>query len=1813
MEEVHSSYLSGHEDLDNMPFPQPSMGQNEACSSMPCPGGVEIVLVGGGKPAVGVFPEESRVRTSFSCLELEEDHREGMRLTHSMEPDGMACGLLGCPEQDHHTTTLTSPKFSLTPDDSRSLHQMNTHPPSNLASPWGFTAADPQDEGESGAVDVSSDGQYVQDRGFEWTSGLEDEAEDQSDHMMVRSEPTPITMPVFRRALQLGGMPGSWQVDSYSEEEAQVEVEEEEEEEEGSVYTCIECSIYFKKKTHLLEHMFQHSQDGEGDGSQAGEGSHACSECGKGFVDEGSLAAHRHLHQESRQKIIEEISKLENFADEGRGARLQCPKCLFGTNSSKVFVQHAKSHVKKGTNDGRGGPTPIRTQVDTVEGGESSEQMNDETWKNSEAGSDTGQGWSEDMPQGSMSFLGQGLGKAKKKTSSSWGLKSGLWREAECHKPSKSSKLPEAAVVLKRQYRTALRAGGGGREGERRQLREEVAIVVLENISPFRKKGKGHRAWGYGKRLSGGSERTQLHSNEHRLPKDSWAEDGEESIPLDVLLMDPNYEGQLEALGLRSEERECPYCPDRFHNGIGLANHVRGHLNRVGVSYNVRHFISAEEVKAIEQNYSFQKKRKKVANFDPSTFSLMRCEFCGAGFDTRAGLSSHARAHLRDFGITNWELTVSPIHVLARLLARSPGRPLPQFSSWHQDDDTDVLGSEEEDGDSLDLIRSQTLKPDSGHVLEKMPSEQSAGRAEDAKGPSQTTCEVCGACFETRKGLSSHARSHLRHLGVAESESSGAPIDLLYELAKQGKLPQDESLLGAKKSGSPRTGSPRGQWGDEDGPLNLTLDGESGKETDCQFCGAWFETRKGLSSHARAHLRHLGVNDPDAKGSPIAALNSLIKSEEFKKRLSSQGTSEKDSLTKTAEESTSTEAAMSTSPASSGAARAKLTDNGTFTKIADGMVKGADDPSTTPESISHSLNAEGSGMMAANSGSLETSPFKSPSGTSAGTHANISNAGSPHSMAPDAGVHQKMAEPLHAQVKTEAGRPQGKMAEAGRPQGKMAEAGRPHGRMAEAGRPHGRMAEAGRPHGRMAEAGRPHGRMAEAGRPHGKMAEAGRPHGRMVEAGRPQGAQSKSSLAGLTHARPSVGGTPSAKKLKMSAACKASSEAFWSPNSSPLNLSPGSEEVRCEFCGEFFENRKGLSSHARSHLRQMGVTEWHVNGSPIDTLREILARGTFPRAGNRVGGPSSEKLLALSPPSPSSPSRPLPYSGLSPAMHRKPPRLPTYTHDWSSELSPLNLSARADPSRDIRCEFCNEFFENRKGLSSHARSHLRQMGVTEWHVNGSPIDTLREIIRKRGLPPLPHVTNIKKEPRTNDELTSPSHTLSPLSLGPSSMAREHPVSPLTGRPPNTFLSPMSPKRPASHEPRLSHSEPKSYVHLEPKPSNQAQGKVYLSGEGRPKLYIQEDNRPKSYLQSEGRPKAYLQSEGRPKMFLQSEGRAKAYVQGEGRPKQFLPGEAKARTYNKAYLHGEGKPKTFMHGEGKFKAYLHNESKPKPYLHGEGKLKAFVHADGKPKPYLQGDGKPKAYIQTELPFKVKVKASPDKTPTTLEACCELCGLYFENRKALASHARAHLRQFGVTEWCVNGSPIETLREWMKQRPQKAGAYLSYIQGGRPFSKKFKRSNQMPKAGAMEGPVTPSAKMSEAERNHGTPSVATEKPADGQMQKTERRQSKPPEVPPSREDAVSEHLPKTEETRPPPRPRPVPSLVPRPPQTSLVKFVGNIYTLKCRFCDIQFQGPLSIQEQWVRHLQHHILEMNFSKPLNSPVVTSPAQAEPATAAQ
>ncbi|NWI35936.1 WIZ protein, partial [Picathartes gymnocephalus] len=152
--------------------------------------------------------------------------------------------------------------------------------------------------------------------------------------------------------------------------------------------------------------------------------------------------------------------------------------------------------------------------------------------------------------------------------------------------------IPQAALELKRTFRAALKATAAASEEQQRQLRMMVPVVVLEEMRPRPRATGRPRGKPLAKKL--------LAPRELLL---------EEPLALDVLLLDAPLEGPLElgdlldpeAAVLKNEERRCPYCPDRFHNGIGLANHVRGHLNRVGVSYNVRHFISAEEVKAIEQ------------------------------------------------------------------------------------------------------------------------------------------------------------------------------------------------------------------------------------------------------------------------------------------------------------------------------------------------------------------------------------------------------------------------------------------------------------------------------------------------------------------------------------------------------------------------------------------------------------------------------------------------------------------------------------------------------------------------------------------------------------------------------------------------------------------------------------------------------------------------------------------------------------------------------------------------------------------------------------------------------------------------------------------------------------------------------------------------------------------------------------------------------------------------------------------------------------------------------------------------------------
>uniref|UniRef100_A0A8C7YU29 C2H2-type domain-containing protein n=1 Tax=Oryzias sinensis TaxID=183150 RepID=A0A8C7YU29_9TELE len=787
-------------------------------------------------------------------------------------------------------------------------------------------------------------------------------------------------------------------------------------------------------------------------------------------------------------------------------------------------------------------------------------------------------------------------------------------------------------------------------------------------------------------------------------------------------------------------------------------------------------------------------------------------------------------------------------------------------------------------------------------------------------------CEVCDSRFESGRGLSSHAHFHLRQLGITASERrGGAPVDLC-RIAKEchtdGKVslslsdplpattPSPPLKAGGMKnlSATPSAETAKPLWApqENDAPLNLgspapfspyaALEVDSSKDIVCQLCGAWFETRKGLSSHARAHLRHFGVEYSESKGSPIDLLSQLIDTDDFKHKA---GALELDSL----------------------------------------------------------AEPKGGGST-----SKATSPLLGP--------------------------------------------------------------------------------------------------------------PAKRPKASSMQVFR----LSSGELMALPHSECSSGGSFT------SVICGRFYNSFLpAPSGEPP------KEIGCEFCGEYFENRKGLSSHARSHLRQMGITEWTVNGSPIDTLREIITRRGLPCAlpqnhlktpPSSSPGPPRSPLTASSSPSAGLLSR-LPFTFARPSSPPQPTgangSLTTEnlcfckanllkTVDWTAFLLSLAKSPDVEPTRDIRCEFCGEYFENRKGLSSHARSHLRQMGITEWCVNGSPIDTLREVMNKKGLGASSD-QGVKKE--LSQRASSP-----------------------------------------SWEKKVGRSESFGF---------------YQSSKYR--------NSPLSLVQSGPR------------------------VQKPGL------GSGSGTTPAARFFRMSPLGKRPLSGESRSAEAPHSS----PH-----RLKTT--------PPLPRD------------FSVKRKPSPEN--------CELCGFYFENRKALASHARAHLRQFGVTEWSVNGSPIETLSAWMRSRPQKVlEMHRSYMQGNRSALKKVRT--------APRGAVALRPELASGDHAGTSSQGGPVRPGRGSPSFSRPSSASPPQAPVARSElnvrferrplkhpSCPEGAERDSGTPKPLRTGTVPALVPKPPSYPLVKLVGKFYTLKCRFCEVEFHGPLSVQEDWIRHLQQHIIKMNYN---------------------
>ncbi|XP_028829438.1 protein Wiz [Denticeps clupeoides] len=856
----------------------------------------------------------------------------------------------------------------------------------------------------------------------------------------------------------------------------------------------------------------------------------------------------------------------------------------------------------------------------------------------------------------------------------------------------------------------------------------------------------------------------------------------------------------------------------------------------------------------------------------------------------------------------------------------------------------------------------------------------------------------------------------------------------------------------------------------------------------CELCGLCFETRRGLSSHARFHLRQLGVTLSESSGAPIDLLHQLIEDRDIHlpKALFLPPTNKKPKMPKTQQ--------LVQSPAPKKDLPTSKKDVSTAKK----------------DSLSHKKDVPGAKLkikiadLVKKKHTLLAPVFRKNKASSSSFQG--------HSVSPSLSPHPRSASPVVKNCP---------------------------------------------------------------------------PTSSSSSASSPSSSSSSSSSSVLPHAFDSRMSAESDATVNPMAPEKP----LWAPQESdaPLNLMvmdpSGRDDVHvCELCGAWFETRKGLASHARAHLRQIGMDSEEAKGAAIEVLHRIIRneglkpsdRATLVDLDHTDKDPSQLSIHSFKPApkrssSPgSSKARPKSSSSSFPPVKRlkiaSTEKLSL--EDFSSKETELALQPPSGEAqgRPIVCEFCRETFVRNQSLSSHARSHLRQLGITEWTVKGSPMATLREVMAKRGVTSLPSPTQ------------SPKPSQSPCFPGAVTQTK------------------LPKARKGSRLVNKPKDEPID-IEVSPPPQKSFMGSWSSS------TAIQNPTATPKTEQEALQPVTceFCGETFDSRKALSCHSRAHLRQLGVCWPASVSPIDVLLQ---------------IMQEEGISRA-------------SGDKMEPVTVAVRTTSPWRKQGSSPRTFSVSPVDFSIKgpkmsFSEKDQVTQSAVDTICELCGLYFENRKALASHARAHLRQVGV-DWHAIGSPIETLTGWIQREPGKvAELQKRYMRGDLPPVKKRhscspRSSSEMAKARSGSNKSSHKASLglphgSRAAREVTTASTSrllgkgdtshfSHKSHRGQGS-TSAHADHSTHVARGGERRPPKHTSHTEgRSTKPSRSGNIPALVPRPPASPLVKVVGKVYSLKCRFCDLEFRGPLSVQEDWVRHLQQHILNLKRDAPPASPA-PSPA---------
>ncbi|XP_029014784.1 protein Wiz-like isoform X2 [Betta splendens] len=647
---------------------------------------------------------------------------------------------------------------------------------------------------------------------------------------------------------------------------------------------------------------------------------------------------------------------------------------------------------------------------------------------------------------------------------------------------------------------------------------------------------------------------------------------------------------------------------------------------------------------------------------------------------------------------------------------------------------------------------------------------------------------------------------------------------------------------------------------------------------------------------------------------------------------------------------------------------------------------------------------------------------------------------------------------------------------------------------------------------------------------------------------------SSSNLKETTH----LPSSPSALKVSESSLSSleqqtAQTKPLWAPldTDAPITLDTKDDVYVCQLCGCWYETRRGLSSHARSHLRQIGIPDGDIKGSPIDFLYQLMAEEDLKPISSKLQEPlTSDSPSCSSSKRPSDPSTP-------PSPPRKLPKL---------------------PSKDYTCVLCGESFGNRKGLGSHARSHLRQIGVIELLGKKSAVDTIGELVSSGVLEPL----SVPKTKTTTSPAEPPVPPGSPttLTLSPGPSQSQTPLSS------NSLLqSPakkdQSPQTPVSKAPKAKKGFCLAVDPLLKKPKPEP---VESEISNQPKASSITSNSP-----AQNSPTAVASNP------LNTDVQSPPTVLCDFCGQLFDTRKALS-CHARAHLRQLGLTWSIRTSPiDLLKEVMMRGEEGQKGSSTSGKVTWNNQGSKRSRDSLQSSEPPSNICASPLDYSMKEKSPSGKSLAShTDASCELCGFEFENRKALASHARAHLRQLGLYEWKADGasSPIELLSELIRKDPARVSAITQRYRMGDLYIKKAHRGTASPSL-SLESDSLPGSSFKAEQRSsrEDSPRQSQVQARTGDVHIRSSRGIQPPKrVLATREEG--------QDSQQPPRSGSIPAMLPKPPLTPLVKLVGKVYSLKCRFCEEVFHGPLSVQEKWITHLQKHILSLGYKGKASPP---------------